>query len=153
MEGRSEGAALTRRAPVACSPSESTLTTSSRPMTAASAPYSAGPRSRAARIVKPYVVTFMIPIATAMTMPPRRVLLLVVRRLTPESVGGARHETRIGAPSTAKWQDAPRTRPGHTQDRAGQTRDRPTTDPRQTHDRPTTGPRRQGGSFERVAGS
>ena len=44
MVARSPGAALTRRAPVACSPRDSTLTTSSRPMTAARAPYSAGPR-------------------------------------------------------------------------------------------------------------
>jgi hypothetical protein len=47
------------------------LRTSSSPITAASAPYSTGPRRRAARIVNAYVVTFITPIATAMTIPPR----------------------------------------------------------------------------------
>jgi hypothetical protein len=36
-------------------------------MTAASAPYSTGPSSRAARIVNPYVPRFITPMATAIT--------------------------------------------------------------------------------------
>ncbi len=51
-------------------------------MMAARAPYSAGPSSRAARMVKPYVVTFMTAIATAIAALSRSALRVVVRRLT-----------------------------------------------------------------------
>src|SRR3954470_12308798 len=97
MATRSVGAALTRRAPVAWSPSESTFTISSRPITAASALYSAGPSRRAARIVKAYVVTFMIPMATAMAAPSRTAFVVVERRVTPPSLGGGVQGSGQGA--------------------------------------------------------
>ena len=65
----SPGVEEMRRAAVACRASWATLTTISRFITAANAPYWSGPSARAAMIVKPYVATFMAPIATAMTPP------------------------------------------------------------------------------------
>ncbi len=68
-------------------------------MTAARAPYSTGPRTRAARIVKAYVVTFMTPIATAMTRLPvsrwLRVRVFVTRRTLGESPGRPRRTRRL----------------------------------------------------------
>jgi hypothetical protein len=50
----------------------------------ANAPYACGPRSRAAAMVKPYVATFMIPIATAIDPAP---LSSRVRRRGGEATG------------------------------------------------------------------
>ncbi len=65
------GSAEIRRAAVACRPSCSTASTISVAIRPARAPYSVGPRIRAATIVKPYVARFMTPIAMAMLVPLR----------------------------------------------------------------------------------
>ncbi len=65
------GSAEMRRAAVACNPSCSTPSTIRVAIRPARAPYSVGPRIRAARIVNPYVAMFMTPIAIAMLVPLR----------------------------------------------------------------------------------
>ena len=80
------GSAEIRRAAVACRPSWSTVITSRVAIRPAKAPYAGGPSRRAAIIVKPYVATFMMPIATAIEPPPPS---SEPRRPDRETTGGA----------------------------------------------------------------
>ena len=75
---------------------------------AANAPYSAGPSSRAAIIVKPYVATFMTPIATAIELP-----LLSIRRRR-DSLGRRHSASLDGAVSNACKEIARRVRESTT---------------------------------------
>ena len=76
-------ATATRRAPVACSPRASTLSTMRIPMTAENWPNPVGPISRAAATVSPYVATFITTIATATTAPSDIPVVGSSRSLTP----------------------------------------------------------------------
>ena len=69
MPTTSPGSAEIRRAAVACTASDITPTTSSTFISAANAPKSWGPSTRAVTIWKTYVATFITPMATAIAAP------------------------------------------------------------------------------------
>src|SRR6476469_4907546 len=77
-----------RRAEVACRPSWRTAMASRVAMRPSNAPYVWGPSSRAATIVKPYVATLMMPIATAIDPPPPSREPRRDREITERSVVG-----------------------------------------------------------------